>query len=76
MLRKCWRLQLVSGKLHNKATTTTTKSISYLFGISMAIFKALICHAKVGHFANIVVIEENVSGRKVTMDDLPGDKDP
>lgn len=42
----------------------------------MAIFEALICHAKVCHFANIVVIEENISGHKVTIDDLPGDKDP
>ena len=42
----------------------------------MAILEALICHTKVRHFANIVVIEENVSSRQVTMDDLSEDKEP
>ena len=48
----------------------------YLFGISMTIFEVLICHAKVGHFAHIVVIKEDVSSCQVTMDYLPKDKDP
>ena len=52
------------------------KSVFYLFGISMAILEALICHTKVRHFANIVVIEENVSSRQVTMNNLPEDKKP
>ena len=52
------------------------KSVFYLFGISMAILEALICHTKVRHFANIVVIEENVSSCQVTMDDLSEDKEP
>ena len=42
----------------------------------MAILEALICHTKVRHFANIVVIEENVSSRQVTMDNLPEYKEP
>ena len=42
----------------------------------MTIFKVLICHAKVGHFAHIVVIKEDVSSCQVTMDYLPKDKDP
>ena len=50
--------------------------IFYLFGISMTIFEVLICHAKVGHFAHIVVIKEDVSSCQVTMDYLPKDKDP
>ena len=49
--------------------------IVYLFGISMTIFEVLICHAKVGHFAHIVVIKEDVSSCQVTMDYLPKDKD-
>ena len=42
----------------------------------MTIFEVLICHAKVGHFAHIVVIKEDVSSCQVTMDYLPKDKDP
>ena len=42
----------------------------------MTVFEALICHAKVGHFAHIVVIKEDVSSCQVTMDYLPKDKDP
>ena len=41
----------------------------------MTIFEVLICHAKVGHFAHIVVIKEDVSSCQVTMDYLPKDKD-
>ena len=42
----------------------------------MTVFEALICHAKVGHFAHVVVIKEDVSSCQVTMDYLPKDKDP
>ena len=42
----------------------------------MTVFEVLICHAKVGHFAHIVVIKEDVSSCQVTMDYLPKDKDP
>ena len=52
------------------------KNVFYLFGISMAILEALICHTKVRHFANIVFIKENVSSCQVTMDDLSEDKEP
>ena len=52
------------------------KTIFYLFGFSMTVFEVLICHAKVGHFAHIVVIKEDVSSCQVTMDYLPKDKDP
>ena len=52
------------------------KSVFYLFGISMAILEALICHTKVRHFANIVFVKENVSSRQVTMDNLSENKEP
>ena len=68
-------LLVVEVHLHY-AKNMLTLTTFYLFGISMAILEALICHTKVRHFANIVVIEENVSSRQVTMDDLSEDKEP
>ena len=74
-----WILSRVRSNLRNLLASVTAKRKAktiYLFGISMTIFEVLICHAKVGHFAHIVVIKEDVSSCQVTMDYLPKDKDP
>ena len=74
-----WILSRVRANLRNLLASVTAKRKAktiYLFGISMTIFEVLICHAKVGHFAHIVVIKEDVSSCQVTMDYLPKDKDP
>ena len=76
-----WILSRVTANLGNRVfcpcqKKKKAKTIFYLFGFSMTVFEVLICHAKVGHFAHIVVIKEDVSSCQVTMDYLPKDKDP